>query len=239
MFPPLIMENTVDNARRNAESARQLRIIGHFRFIQLPDEKNIVIAEFCSWMLHSSRIALTAFVYAVVGIIKRCSKKQMIWSHARRVVAFVKNEKPWRNWPNPQFISIAMRWKTFCFASLSNREPAVALHKSPSPQPACFGLFNFGKKIPLFSANRMMIWIDATAVFAIIKKSRTWRQNDPLKYMIGDDSRWNHDIFAVSVNHKQRGMSNLPLPFPATIINDNQIQKSFFVRFTHIHVSVA
>lgn len=117
------------------------------RFGGLPDFKcmSYLLNEFSAQLCTAGQLAFKSRSTILIGfishVLKMASKKKVIWSDTRRIVASVANAHAFRNRPNLKFVSYSMR---AYLLTIPRTHPIPAAIRCCRPLPAPFGLSNLG-----------------------------------------------------------------------------------------------
>lgn len=112
-------------------------------FFKRANFQNIILCENRSWMCASNRSysGISSFFYHINSVISHCSNKEMGWSHASRIIAFVTNTLSFGNFPIGNLPSHTM--SRFPFPAYNVEFSIAAVRHSGHPNPTPITLFNF------------------------------------------------------------------------------------------------
>lgn len=105
--------------------------------VKLADLVNLRPSQLVLWIALTISVIgiVSVFLHAIPVVIRSGTKPQMVWAHAKRFVASVKNPKAIRNWPVVDYPGNAM---SVLASSLGAASPnrSVALGRIAEPKPA-------------------------------------------------------------------------------------------------------
>lgn len=148
MFPAFSSNYTVDVSVRNIEFSRYFSLIKSI-FKEIPNIYNVGIRKFVHSIYCSVCMKCSSFFNHIFVVVKSCSKKEVIWVNARRVIAFMKNAEFVWNFPIMNFPgkSVCRNGLIGIVPSAPNRKLTMTKMEFVSfPYPACIGFFDFIKK---------------------------------------------------------------------------------------------
>lgn len=132
VFPVNTVNNRPNRIARNVKSFGN-RFLCHALFVQCSNFSHIVLRQFCS-SIGNAMMVFTAFLFnAIAHIIQRCSKKEMVRIHARRVVTFVADIKRWIKLTKSQLISKTMSGNNQTSTYAQVTVPLTVFTASPKP----------------------------------------------------------------------------------------------------------
>lgn len=180
--------------------------------IQSSNLSNFSFRQLSTTMRRTLWASVSIFHHFISRIIQVCPEKKVIRTHARRIVAMMKNLITKRYFASKQFIGKTVGRETTTF---SYSESTITLRSSAEPKPTMFSLFNFRLKKILRSADKEMSRIHALDVATRIINStmaRRWVSKNKICHLAGRD----HYILSLgAIRHNERSFtSHLSLPFP-------------------------
>lgn len=155
-FGDYVTNLDLTNAKSKAE-----RSLGIFsRIVEVSYFRDRLFCELRSWIFLAFDVGVSSLINHVSSIVALVSYKKMIWPNAGRIVAFVENQKPKRDWTKMQFVTNSMGEKK---CSIDFNSPVAVPDFAASPFPAVFSLFNMLHE-PLFECHeasyipRFCVW---------------------------------------------------------------------------------
>ena len=133
MLPVNAKYNMLNATAANTEHAGQLVLTKFIRGIKLPYFMDLFIGKFGVAILFSMNLTLAPFFYHIQRIVPSRSQKQVGWITARRIVAFMTNIKPIRDFPICYYPCHAMRLNAF---AIKTKTAVPVMGKWPRVFPA-------------------------------------------------------------------------------------------------------
>lgn len=153
VLPGLPIKNVINRSPLQLELGSQIK---HplSRFIGCANIFHILFLQFMTWMAFTFHVAaaMSSLFDHISGIAFPSSKKQMIWSHTRRIIACVTNQFTGRDATEMNLPRSAMR---FYFAAFINANRPISIwtwHRAAGPKPTPFSFVD-GVPEPFFERD--------------------------------------------------------------------------------------